>query len=358
MDAVFQKDALVRAIEAIAAAGGSEPSEARLVAENLVEANLLGHDSHGIGMMPRYVEALLQGGLKANRHVEVRLDAGALLSLDGGTGYGQVIGGEAMTLAIARAKQHGASVTALANAHHLGRIGHWAEMALAEGLVAMHFANVLSYARVAPHGGANGRFGTNPCCIGIPLPGEPPLLLDMATSAVAQGKLRVAHNKKQKVPPGLLIDDHGNPSDDPRWGVVQPFGAMLTFGAHKGYGLAVVCELLGGALTGGGTMHGPKSSRPGALNGMLTILFDPHRIGTEAVFEREALAYLDWLRSSPPAPGFDRVRIAGEPERETRARREREGIPVDDETWKEIRAAAAKLKLAPEKIEALALGRG
>ena len=144
MDAVFQKDALVRAIEAIAAAGGSEPREARLVAENLVEANLLGHDSHGIGMMPRYVESLLQGGLQANRHVEVRLDAGALLSLDGGTGYGQVIGLEAMTLAIARAKQHGASVTALANAHHLGRIGHWAEMALAEGLVAMHFANVLS----------------------------------------------------------------------------------------------------------------------------------------------------------------------------------------------------------------------
>ena len=155
MDAVFQKDALVRAIEAIAAAGGSEPREARLVAENLVEANLLGHDSHGIGMMPRYVDALLQGGLKVNRHVEVRLDAGALLSLDGGTGYGQAIGLEAMTLAIARAKHHGASVTTLANAHHLGRIGHWAEMALAEGLVAMHFANVLSYARVAAYGGAS-----------------------------------------------------------------------------------------------------------------------------------------------------------------------------------------------------------
>ena len=116
-------------------------------------------------------------------------------------------------------------------------------------------------------------------------------------------------------------------------------------------------ELLGGALTGGGTLHGPKSDRTGVLNGMLTILFDPRRMGTEAAFEREARAYLDWLRASPPAPGFDRVRIAGEPERETRARREREGIPVDEETWKEIGAAAAKLKLAPEKVEALARGR-
>jgi uncharacterized oxidoreductase len=353
---VFQQQHLVRAIEAIALAGGSSAEEARLVAENLVTANVVGHDSHGIGMMPRYVEALLEGGLHPNRKVEVKLDGGSLLSLDGGAGYGQSIGRQATRLAIERAKRHGVSITALGNSHHLGRIGHWAEMAVAQGLVSIHFVNVRSYARVAPFGGADRRFGTNPVCIAIPLAGEPPFVLDMATSAVAQGKLRVAHNQRAKVPLGWLIDDQGNPTDDPRWGVVPPLGAMLCFGEHKGYGLSVACELLGGALTAGGIDSFENKTKRRVLNGMLTIVLDPRRLGTAAAFEKEAREFLAWLRSSRPAPGFDRVRLAGEPEREYRAARERDGVPVDEETWREIREAAAKLKLAPEKVEALARG--
>ncbi len=356
MGLVFQKQNLERAIEAIAAAGGSDPGEARLVAENLVMANLSGHDSHGIGMMPRYVEALLEGGLHPNRQVEVKLDGGSLLALDGGAGYGQSIGLQATRMAIERARKHGVSITTLANSHHLGRIGHWAEMAVAEGLVSMHFVNVQSFARVAAFAGADRRFGTNPLCLGIPLPGEPPFLLDMATSAVAQGKLRVAHNKGVKIPPGWLIDLDGNPTEDPKWGVLQPLGAMLTTGEHKGYGLAVACELLGGALTGGGvTDHDNKTQRR-VLNGMLSILIDPARLGTQKAFAKDAKSFLAWLRSSRAAPGHDHVRIAGEPEREYRAKREREGIPVDDETWKEIQAAAVKLKLPSGKIDALARG--
>ncbi|HEX9397241.1 MAG TPA: malate/lactate/ureidoglycolate dehydrogenase [Burkholderiales bacterium] len=355
-DQVFRKESLEHAVAAIAAAGGSEPGEARLVAENLVMANLSGHDSHGVGMMPRYVEALLEGGLRANRQPAVKLDAGAMLVLDGQAGYGQSIGFEATRMAIARAKRHGAATVALGNSHHLGRIGHWAEMAIAEGLVSMHFVNVRSFARVAPFGGADRRFGTNPVCIGIPLPGEEPFLLDMATSAVAQGKLRVAHNKRKKIPLGWLIDDQGRPTDDPRWGVVSPLGAMLTFGEHKGFGLAVACDLLGGALTGGGVDDYENKTKRRVLNGMLSILIDPARMGTQKSFAKEAKNYLAWLRASRPAPGFDRVRIAGEPEREWRAKRMKDGIPVDGETWTEILAAAAKLKLAPAKVEALARG--
>jgi len=354
MERGFKQQPLERAIEAIVLAGGSEPREARRVAENLVMANLSGHDSHGIGMMPRYVEALLEGGLAVNREPKVTLDAGALLVLDGLKGYGQSIGHDATRMAIERAKQHGSAIVALGNSHHLGRIGHWAEMAIAEGLISMHFVNVQSFARVAPFGGADRRFGTNPVCIGIPLPGEPPFLLDMATSAVAQGKLRVAHNKGAKIPQGWLIDDQGRPSDDPRWGVMPPLGAMLTFGEHKGYGLAVACELLGGALTGGGVTDYDNKTQRRVLNGMLSILIDPARLGTQEAFGKDAKSFLAWLRASRPAPGADRVRIAGEPERETRARRMKEGIPVDEETWKEILAAGAKLKLAPERIEALA----
>jgi uncharacterized oxidoreductase len=356
MPSLFNEKNLVRAIEAIVSAGGSEPEEARLVADNLVTANLLGHDSHGIGMIPRYVDALLEGGLAANQRPKATLDAGALLALDGCKGYGQSIGHASMQMAIERAQRHGSCVMVLANSHHLGRIGHWAEMAVAKGLVAIHFVNVISHARVAPYGGRDARFGTNPVCIGIPLPGEAPFLLDMATSAVAQGKMRVAHNKREKVAPGLLIDDQGRATDEPRYAVVPPLGAILAFGGHKGYGLALACELLGGALTGGGTWHYDESNKQRVLNGMLAILIDPARLGTAAAFAAETRQFLDWLRKARPAQGVDRVRVAGEPERETRERREREGVPVDDNTWREIHVAAQKVKLQPEKIDALARG--
>src|SRR5437764_10223443 len=356
MDTVFKAEALKRAIEAVVAAGGSEPAEARLVADNLVTANLLGHDSHGVGMIPRYIDAVLEGGLVPNEHPKITLDSGTLLALDGRSGYGQAIGREAMQLAIERAKRAGSCIMALGNSHHLGRIGQWAEMAVTEGLVSIHFVNVISHARVAPYGGRDARFGTNPCCIGVPLPGGPPFLLDYATSAVAQGKLRVAHNKGETVPPGRLIDPEGNPTTDPRYAVVPPFGAMLAFGEHKGYGMAIACELLGGALTGGRPWHYDESNKQRVMNGMLAIVLDPKRLGTASVFEREARLFLDWLRKSRPAPGFDHVRIAGEPEREMRERRSRDGIAVDATTWEEIQRAADKVKLPRARLQALVAG--
>ena len=353
---VYKKEHLANAIEAVVLAGGSDAREAKIVAENLVTANLTGHDSHGVGMIPRYTESLLEGGLKVNQHPKMMFDGGAMISLDGQQGYGQVIGLEAMEIGIARARHHGLCVMGLGRSHHLCRIGQWAEQAVAAGLVSLHFTNVISRSIVAPFGGADARFGTNPMTVGIPIPGEPPFILDMATSAVAQGKVRVAHNKREKVSPDWLIDDKGNPTADPKFGVIEPFGALRTFGLHKGYGLAVACELLGGALTGGGTWHSDDRSKKRVWNGMLTILIDPKRMGTAEVFGAETTAFLESLRKSPTAPGVDKVRIAGEPERETRARRERDGIPVDQNTWEEILAAGAKLKLARETLDRLAAG--
>ena len=353
---LLKSEFLAKAIEAIVAAGGSNSREAKIVAENLVTANLTGHDSHGVGMIPRYIESLLEGGLKVNQHPRIVFDGGAMISLDGQTGYGQVIGLEAMEIGIARAKQHGMCVMGLGRAHHLCRIGQWAEQAVAAGLISLHFTNVISRSIVAPFGGADARFGTNPMTVGIPIPDEPPFILDMATSAVAQGKIRVAHNKREKVSPDWLIDDKGNPTPDPKFGVIEPFGALRTFGLHKGYGLAVVCELLGGALTGGGTWHSDDRSKKRVWNGMLTILIDPKRMGTAEVFGTETTAFLESLRKSPVAPGVDKVRIAGEPERETRAKRERDGISVDQNTWEEILVAGAKLKVARETLDKLAAG--
>ena len=356
MNRTVKAASLIRAIEAVVAAGGSDAREAKIVAENLVTANLTGHDSHGVGMIPRYVESLLEGGLVVNQHPKMKFDGGAMISLDGQQGYGQVIGLEAMEIGIARAREHGMCVMGLSRSHHLCRIGQWAEQAVAAGLISLHFTNVISRSIVAPYGGADARFGTNPVTIGIPIPDEPPFILDMATSAVAQGKIRVAHNKREQVSPDWLIDDHGNPTPDPKFGVIEPFGALRTFGLHKGYGLAVVCELLGGALTGGGTWHSDDRSKKRVWNGMLTILIDPKRMGTGDVFGTETTAFLESLRRSPVAPGFDKVRIAGEPERETRAKRERDGISVDENTWNEIVAAGAKLKVAKETLDRLATG--
>jgi len=347
MSRTIQASTLRKHVAAIVQAAGSAPAEAEQVASNLVLANLSGHDSHGVGMVPRYVDAVAEGGLKPNASVKVKLDAGAMLALDGQHGYGQIVGVQAMELGIARAKQNGSCIVSLAESHHLGRIGHFAEMATAQGLVSMHFVNVLSRPVVAPWGGGDGRFGTNPCCIGVPLVGAEPFILDFATSRVAQGKMRVAHNKGERVPPGYLIDEHGAPTGDPGVVVVPQsnglFGALMTFGEHKGYGMAVACELLGGALTGGGTWHRPADAARTVLNGMLTVLIDPVKLGTQTAFREEAKAFVEWLRQSPPGAGFDAVQIAGEPERKARAAREQDGIWLDDATWREIVDAGKKV---------------
>ena len=342
MARTFPAAHLRQTVADIVAAAGSERAEAQTVADNLVLANLSGHDSHGVGMLPRYIDAVREGGLKPNTGISVTLDGGSLLALDGQRGYGQVVGEQAMTLAMAKAEETGSCVMALANAHHLGRIGHFAEMAVARGLVSIHFVNVQSRPVVAPWGGGDGRYGTNPFCVGIPLQGREPFVLDFATSRVAQGKMRVAYNEGRQVEPGYLIDEKGQPTTNPGVVVVpQPggmFGALMAFGEHKGYGMAVACELLGGALTGSGTWHRPADNQRAVINGMFTIVVDPARLGTHASFAQEALAFADWLRQSP-----GEVLLAGEPERRARQQRTRDGIAIDDQTWAEILDAGARL---------------
>ncbi len=335
-------DRLVAAVAAICLASGSDAREAELVAKNLVLANLSGHDSHGVGMLPNYIPAVVEGRLKVNSHVRVDGDAGAILNLDGGMGYGQVIGREAMALGIRRAAEIGACVVALRDSHHLGRIGEWGEQCAAAGMISTHYVNVVGRPpMVAPHGGSDARFLTNPYCCAIPAtePGGDPIVLDMATSRIAMGKVRVAMNKGEQVASGTLIDAHGHPTTDPRTAFVPPTGAILPFGEHKGYGLAVIAELLAGAFTGGSTMKPDSWARNTITNNMLSIIIDPGKLGGADQWRDEARAFVEFVRASPPAPGSDGVMIAGEPERRTRATRSREGIPVDAATWAEIVAA-------------------
>lgn len=348
---VISASALAERVAALFVAAGTEAAAARQVADNLVMANLSGHDSHGVGMAPRYVDAILEGNLQPAARVKVQTDSGPLLGLDGQCGFGQVVGVQAMELAFERVRAQGACIMSLARAHHLGRIGHFAEMAVAQGWVSLHFVSVWARPIVAPHGGGDGRFGTNPCCIGIPLshdhPGQAPFILDFATSRVAQGKMRVAHNEGRQVAPGTLIDENGHPTTDPGVVVVPQsggrMGALLPFGEYKGYGLALACELLGGALSGGGTWHQEADGRRAVLNSMLTVIIDPRRLGTQAAFTQDTLAFIDWLRQSPAAPGSAGVLLAGEPERAARLKRGRDGISVDEATWGELVQSGVKL---------------
>lgn len=341
---------LREAMRLVVSGFGSAAAEQAAVADNLVEANLTGHDSHGVGMLPRYAEAFLEGGLRPNTGVKTVLDAGALIRLDGQAGFGQVAGAQAMEIGIARARQLGCAIVALGHAHHLGRIGAWAELAVAQGLVSLHFVNVISRPIVAPYGGSDARFGTNPFTAGVPLPGREPFILDFATSVIAQGKTRVAHNKGEPVPPDHLIDDQGRPTTDPRYSVIPPFGAILAFGAHKGYGMAALCELLGGALAAGMALHVDDSGPKRIYNGMLTVLIDPRALGDAAAWEREAMAFVDWVKASPPREGFPPVRVAGEPERASKAARLVGGVPVDLTTWQQILDAARALGVPQDRV--------
>jgi hydroxycarboxylate dehydrogenase B len=340
-------------VRAIVTSAGSSAREAELVAEHLIEANLTGHDSHGVGMLPRYVEVFLAGDLKINQHVTAVTDAGPLLTLDGNAGFGQVMGFEAMERGIERAAQHGVAVVGLSNSHHIGRIGHWAEQCIRAGYVSMHYVNVISEPVVAPFGGRDARFVTNPFCVGIPLPGREPILLDFATSRIAMGKVRVAMNKGEQVKPETLLDHRGEPTTDPNTLFVEPHGAILPFGEHKGFGLAVVCELLGGALTGGGTLHYKPASRA-IINNMLSIIIDPNRLGTAANLSSETAEFVKWVKESPVAQGIDRIKIAGEPEQDSRRQRGANGIPIDATTWGEIIDAAAQLGMKRPDVERLA----
>jgi uncharacterized oxidoreductase len=342
---------------------GSGEREARLTADHLVTANLSGHDSHGIGMAPRYVKSWKCGELQLNRQVEVVLDNGPLVTIDGRHGMGQSVTHQAMEIAIARAKAHGVCVMGLKNAHHLGRVGHWAEQAVATGLASVHFTNAVSTVpMVAPHGGGVARFLTNPFTVGIPRPDGGPILLDFATSAIAHGKVRVAWNKKKhdpsvEVPEGCLIDAVGRPTRDPNVMFEPPegpHGALQTAAAHKGYALAMVCELLGAALTGGATAAPAHRTMQFAIwNSMLAIVFDPQRIGPAERFAAEARAFTDWVQSAPLSGATDRIMMPGDPERRARAERA-QGLPIDHGTLAELDEAARIVDASLAPLSSLA----
>lgn len=337
-------DALVR--DMIVKAGWS-PQEARETAHHLVLANLSGHDSHGVGMLPLYFQSLKDGNLSPASRPTTRLDAAPFLIVDAGVSLGQPAARNAVEQAAAMAKAGGVAILNLLDAHHIGRIGHYAEAAAEHGLISLFWVNVAGRPPiVAPHAAKEARFGTNPHAIGIPLPGGEPIILDFATSRMAHGKARVAFNKGEQVPPGYIIDGEGRPTTEPKHVFPHaipglPLGALLPFGDHKGAGLSLIAELLSAGLMGAARID-EKPAKSWIINSLFGILIDPARLEPDAELRRNRIeSYLAFVRAAKPQDPSNTVLAPGDKERATRVARAASGIPLDDETWSQIRAAAA-----------------
>jgi uncharacterized oxidoreductase len=325
---------------------GSDVSEARIVAAHLVEANLTGHDSHGVGMLPAYATHRRSGVLAANRRGRVTMESGPMAAVDGEGGYGQVIARDAMEAGLRLARAHGVAVVALRRTHHIGRVGTYGEMVADHGFASLHFVNGNSGPPpVAPWGGREGRFATNPVCIAMPGSARHPrFVLDFATSRIAMGKVRVANNAGKAVVEGALLDSEGAPTTDPSVMYRAPRGVLLPFGEHKGYGLALACDILAGIVAGAGTIQPGNPRDRGIVNGMLSIIIDPARFGGGGEAEYDAL--MDYVLGCAPAEADGAVMMAGDPERANRAARGRDGIPVDDGTWQALTTLARELAIA------------
>ncbi len=339
---------LVELVTTIMHAGGSGIAEAQTIAQRLVDSNLVGHDSHGVLRVGKYLEWVRMGWLAPNTPPTIVFESETMAVIDGNRGFGQVIGEFATKLGIAKASVTGIAMIGLRNCGHLGRLGDWAEMAAAAGQVSLHFLNTSGAQRVAPFGGSDRRLSTNPMAIGVPLAGGAPVILDITTSTVAEGKLMVASNKGEQVPEGWIVDKHGKPTTDPK--DFYDGGALLTIGAHKGSGLSMLTDLLAGAMTTG------KSSDPADTvlrNNMLSIYIAPAVYDRDGAVLVEAQRLVDWVKASPPAVAGQPVLAPGEIERRTRATRLANGVPLDDTTWRDLVAAAASVGIDRGRVDAM-----
>jgi hydroxycarboxylate dehydrogenase B len=334
-------DRLTKVATDIFRAAGASKENTDVVVSALVGANLAGHDSHGILRIPAYVNDIKNGRLDPKAAPEVVHEAGSTAIVDGGATFGQVGARFAADTAVEKARKTGIAAVTARNCHHTGRIGEWAERVATAGFVGFATtAGIRGPYSTVPFGGAKGALGTNPLAWAFPRTGgKPPILLDYATSAVAQGKLQVARAKGEPVPPGCIIDKDGNPTTN-----VEDYfagGNLLPFAGHKGYSLSVVVDLLAVGLSGGALVaEGTRGSC------FFVLAMNPTSFVSQADFDSYVESISERMTSTPPAPGFSRVLLPGEPESSTRADRLKNGIPVAERTWEQLHETASGLGAA------------
>jgi len=362
---VIPAAALERLVADIFAAAGCSMAEAKRIGRYLVAANLAGHDSHGVVRVPRYIPMLRDGLVVADQTVDILVDTPVLAVLDGKFGFGQTVAPQAVELGIEKCKRMGLAAVALRNSGHVGRVGDWAEMAAQAGLISVHFVNATGSVIVAPFGSTERRFSTAPYCVGVPVSGRAPLVLDFATSVVAEGKVLVASQGGRPIPEDSLIAPDGRISDDPhvlygdyagsdRRDPRKGAGALRAFGGHKGSGLALMCEILGGGLTGNGCTSPDRR----IANGMFSLYIDPGRVDPQGVFPDEVLRYVDYVKHAKSARPGEETLVPGEPEQRMRAQRLAQGVPLSRETWLSIVETARGVGIDAQPVPSLVAGEG
>jgi uncharacterized oxidoreductase len=327
---------------------------------HLVEADLRGHPSHGVARVARYIQWLKDDILRANQTITIERETDELAVIEGNYGFGQSIGEQTVNVGIRKARKNGVAVTALKNSGHLGCISDWAEQAANAGLASIHFVNVRGSLLVAPSGGREARGGTSPVCCGIPGPDGTPIVLDFATSKVAEGKVLVALRGGAELPEDALIGADGAYSSDPdllygdtvdglypRPGAGT--GALTPFGLHKGAGLNFFAEIFAGALTGSGTAGANgELKRRKLCNGMLSIFLSVDHFHSDDWFANEVKSYIEFVKSANPIDAGQPILIPGEKEIALKEERLASHIPVARGVWDDLRSAAEFVGLDAE----------
>jgi len=304
----------------------------------LVEANLRGQDGHGVLMLPRYMDQVKKGTMKFGVKVETVRETPSTALLNGNWGFGQVIGVRAMELAIKKAKDHTIGFVGVINCNHIGMLAHYPMMALEHDMIGVTLCN--SSPEVAPYGGRMRKLGTDPICVAIPANREKPIVLDMATSVVAAGKVRAKYVKGEKTPEGWIIDNDGQPTVDPSV-FMSLKGMLLPVGGYKGFGLSLVVDVLGGALTGAGC----SSTEFQRGNGVIMYAIKIESFTPATTFKERVDNLIRSIKSTPTAPGYSEILVPGEPEFRTMEERSKKGIEVDDMTWQALRSLGKELGL-------------
>lgn len=334
---IFKPDELERLAIQVFEAASVPSGEAKIVARHLVDANLGGHDSHGIMRVSQYVQAINKGNVKPGAKALTLKESPCTALLDGQNGFGQVVASNAVNIAIEKARNHGVAAVSFCNAYHTGRIATYTLMAANAGFAAMAMVNAGGGGQsVAPFGGLARRLATNPFSIATPSGNSHPLVLDIATSVAPEGKVRDYKLKKKTLPDGWIIDSKGKPSNDPNDFYNEPGGALLPFGGlagYKGFGLGFMVDVLAGALSGAGCCRAGVTD---PKDGLFLIVIDVEKFCAREEFYAHVQGLMEHVHSCPVAPGHKRVYIPGEIEHLAELNRHEEGIFIDDSTWGEI----------------------
>jgi uncharacterized oxidoreductase len=336
---IIRAEELKRFSNEIFKAIGASEEEASIVSGNLVEANLAGHDSHGVIRISQYYKSVKEGLTVPQAVIEVMKETPVTAVVNGNWGFGQVIAKKSMEIAVEKAETHGLGAVAIRHCNHIGRLADYAILPVEKNMIGIIVTN--SAPLVAPFGGLERVLSTNPICVGVPNGEKPYFLLDMATSARAEGKIRVRRNRNEKVPLGWLIDKEGLPTDDPN--DLYEGGALLPFGgevAYKAMGLGMIVDFLGGALTEAGCSSSEEYRSPGGSNGTFIIVINVAWFTSVDEFKRRTDQVISNVKNVKRQPGVDKIFVAGELEEESKKKRLEEGIFVSDFTWESIKSIA------------------